>query len=258
MSEIIKYRQSEPLHYDIQDLALKEFNAAKVKLFTEEDSRRLKEEAERSLRLAEEKAAKAIKDAEEEARTLIVLAERKVEDFRKEGLRQGYEEGLKKAEEEMEDKYSRAFEDEAGKLRDFMQGLKDAYADAIKTAEAPLVKLALDIAEKVIKEEAAKSGEVVLANIRDSLQRLTSKVHIVVRVNPDQFDLVDEHKQVLIRAIEGINDFELVADHKVDKGGCIIETPSGNVEARIAKQIKELKKVITGQDKEDPDVSENT
>lgn len=260
MSEIIKYRQLDPLHYDIQSLALKDFHASevKVKLFTEEDSQKLKEEAEKSLAEAEAQAHKAVKDAEEEARTLIVLAERKIEDFRKEGLQQGYEEGLKKAEAEMEEKYSQAFQKEAEQLRDFMQALKDAYADTIKTAEEPLVKIALDIAEKVIKDEAEKNSEVILSNIRDSLLRLTSKVHIVVRVNPDQFDLIALHKQKLLAAVEGANDFELVRDEKVDKGGCVIDTPSGSVEARIGKQLKELKKVITGQNKEDMDVSENT
>lgn len=260
MSEIIKYRQLDPLHYDIQNLALKDFHASevKVKLFTEEDSLKLKEEALKSLAETEARAIKLVKDAEEEAKTLIVLAERKVEDFRKEGLRQGYEEGLKQAEAEMEEKYSQAFQKEAQQLGDFMQALKDSYADAIKTAEGPLVKIALDIAEKVIKEEAEKNSEVILANIRDSLLRLTSKVHIVVRVNPGQFDLVAGHKQKLISVVEGIDDFSLVGDEKVGKGGCVIETPSGSVEARIAKQLKELKKVITGQNKEDLDVSENT
>ncbi len=260
MSEIIKYRQTKVSPYDIQNLPLKDFTADvnKVKLFTEEDSRRLKDEASHFVSESEVQAAKILKDAEEEARTLIVLAEKKVEDFRKEGLRQGYEEGLKKAEAEMEEKYSKLFQAEAEQLRVFLEALKNSYKDVIKTAESPLVKLAMDIAEKVIKSEAEKNSQVVLNNIRDALSRVSAKASIVVRVNPDQFDLVEESKKKLCSFVEGIDSFELKPDSKVDKGGCVIETPSGSVEARIEKQISELKKITGIQDKEESDVSGNT
>jgi flagellar assembly protein FliH len=259
LSEIIKYRQLGEALYEIQDLALKDFDVgSKVVLFTEEDSKRLQEQALKIYEEARARAQKLVKDAEEEAKSLVSLAEQKVEDYRKEGLQQGYDEGLKKAEAEMEEKYSKLFEAEAQQLRSFMESLKDSYKNMIKTSEAPLVKLAMDIAKKVIKDEAEKNEQVILQNIRDSLLKLSTKASIVIKVNPDQFDLVQKNKDKLIHAVEGIDDFELKNDPKVDKGGCVIETPSGSVEARIDKQLKELRKVVSGQEKEEIDVSGNT
>jgi len=55
---------------------------------------------------------------------------------------------------------------------------------------------------------------------------------------------VKEHRQDLITLLDGIDHLEITDDQRVGKGGCIIETNAGNIDARIETQLEQVEKAL--------------
>jgi flagellar assembly protein FliH len=112
--------------------------------------------------------------------------------------------------------------------------------------EPEIVRLAVNIAEKVVGREVADHPDIVLETIKRSLKRMQEKESLRIRVNPDSLELVREHRDDLIASVDGVQKLEIADDRRVDPGGCIIESRNGNVDARVGTQIREIERAVTG------------
>lgn len=218
---------------------------------------RMQMTAEEESRKAQAQSQAIVREAQAKAEELIAGAHAQAEQFHQEGFQKGYAEGTAKAEAEIEAKYRTIADQELAQIRSIVVSFTQSYKDLIKNAEQSLVKLATDIAAKVIQEEAQKNGELVLRMVKVGLERVVEKANIIVKVHPEQLEVVKHHKAQLISMVESVDNFELMPDTRVARGGCVVETNSGSVEVRLEKQINELKKALTGEDTEEKNVSDN-
>ena len=69
---------------------------------------------------------------------------------------------------------------------------------------------------------------------------LKDREQVRIRVNPDDYHIVNNDRASLMRMVEGLKDFELAIDSKVARGGCIIETNLGNIDARLETQLSAI------------------
>lgn len=254
---MIKYSDTVLSRYQIGELFLEEFSPSRHEM-TIEDVLQLKRDAQQLYDEAQAKANKLLSEAEEKIRVRFAEAQANIAESVQEGYQKGYADGLAKAELEVDKKYEKAFQEEFSQIREVILSYRESYTEMLKKAESQLVKLSMDIARKVIGQEAEKNEAIVIAMVKEGLGRIIERTNIVVRINPAQLYVVESHKKKIISALESVDNFELREDPKVDLGGCIVETDSGSVEVRIDKQLQEIKKVLTGEDKENDDVTGNS
>ncbi len=57
-------------------------------------------------------------------------------------------------------------------------------------------------------------------------------------------NLSTQHIQDFIKQVENIKGITVIEDSSVDKGGCIVETDFGAIDARISSQLSELESKI--------------
>ena len=67
---------------------------------------------------------------------------------------------------------------------------------------------------------------------------------MIVRVNIADLQLTTEHAKDFIEAAETAKKLSIVEDSSVDRGGCVIETDFGEIDARIQSQLHELEEKI--------------
>jgi len=67
----------------------------------------------------------------------------------------------------------------------------------------------------------------------------------VIRVNLSDLDLTTEHIKDFMGMVENVKSITVLEDSSVDKGGCIIETDFGQIDARISSQLHEIEENIT-------------
>jgi flagellar assembly protein FliH len=70
---------------------------------------------------------------------------------------------------------------------------------------------------------------------------------VKLRINPMDEELVREQRSALLVGSDFIREVMIEADENVERGGCVIESSAGNVDARISTQLKQIETVFLSQ-----------
>jgi len=145
---------------------------------------------------------------------------------RQSGYQDGYRDGLV-ALEGFKQSFAHQATLQVGQLVKSIGGQLDAMQQEM--AEA-LAATALSLARQIVRSELAARPESVAAVAQEALETLMlSARHITVRVHPDDQALVAEGAGELLAA----RGARLVTDAEVSRGGCIVESNIGLVDASI-------------------------
>ncbi len=110
----------------------------------------------------------------------------------------------------------------------------------LESSSGQIVSLVMQIAIKVIKRITDSQKDIVLENVNDALKRVKDKTQITIRVNLDDLDIVRHKKSDFISRFDVIENLEIIEDPNIGKGGCIIETNFGEIDARISSQLDKI------------------
>jgi flagellar assembly protein FliH len=168
-------------------------------------------------------------------------AEERLAALRAEAERGGYEDGLARGTADARVQVEHALSAVHAAERS-VSALRDEY---LARAEAAAVELALQIAEKVIGSAVAADPQAVLDIVSGALLRTTDRDHLVVEVNPEDFALVRDAAEELAARQGGIRRMEVVSERRVDRGGCVVRTQEGEIDARISAQIDRVRQLLT-------------
>jgi flagellar biosynthesis/type III secretory pathway protein FliH len=126
-------------------------------------------------------------------------------------------------------------------LDDFMAQREEL----LKSSEGTVIKLATALARKIIGDAVTINEDIVLETVRRALKHVVEKETVILRVNPEDLKIVREHRSEWISIVEGTRALEIEEDERIRRGGCLVETETGSVEAQIEKQIRTLERVLT-------------
>jgi len=92
-------------------------------------------------------------------------------------------------------------------LKTLGQAIALSQEKSIASAEESVGRLALAVASKIVKREIEIDETVVQNIVRESLEAVKGVKTIKLRVNARDMDRIRDHKDVLLRAADGISDF---------------------------------------------------
>jgi len=179
-----------------------------------------------------EKAHKIIAQAEAQAREVIERARSEIEKKKEEGYEEGLEVGKKEAEEKASGELSQA-------LETLNQAVKERKK-IIKDAESEILRLALKVAEQIIRSEVSLHRDVCLNIVSEAIGRVSDREQIIIKANREDVDQLKKYKDQIGRLADGVKNLSILEDSNVEPGGCIIETNLGFVDARISTKIKAI------------------
>ncbi|MBI9105131.1 MAG: flagellar assembly protein FliH [Spirochaetales bacterium] len=189
---------------------------------------------------AEDEAGDLLDNAEKQVRSMMDDAEKQVsglhEASRKEGYTEGREEGFAEGRAEVD----RLIEH----LHTIISNAIEKRNQIIDQSETQIIDLVLLISQKIIKVISENQKNVVINNVIQALRKLKSRGDVVIRVNLDDVKLTSEHVKDFMRMVENVRSITVMEDSSVDRGGCIIETDFGRIDARISSQFKEIEEKI--------------
>ena len=116
----------------------------------------------------------------------------------------------------------------------------------IDRMEAATVRLALAIAKKIIGNET-EHVKIIEHVVKTAMKKVADPRNLTMRLNPKDIDTVNEFQQELFLSDDFNAVLHLEADKTIQRGGCIIETQLGDVDARIDQQIKVIEELLTAQ-----------
>jgi flagellar assembly protein FliH len=152
--------------------------------------------------------------------------------------RSARERGRAEAQAVAQTELNLAVEDLRAKLATSLDELDGLRSKMVAHTELDLVRLALEIAKKIVHREVKVDHEVALTLARVALARLHSRATATVRLHPDDFAYVSTNRERL--GSEGA--VEIVADRSVGQGGCIVQSELGEIDGRIEQQFAEVER----------------
>lgn len=100
-----------------------------------------------------------------------------------------------------------------------------------------LLQLALALAREIVGHEISADPTVIEHTLREALAQLHFASRVIVRLHPDDLAHLREVPEVRDWSAAEV---ELIADPGVERGGCVLESDRGGVEATIATQLRLL------------------
>lgn len=73
---------------------------------------------------------------------------------------------------------------------------------------------------------------------------LSDRAHVIIRVNAGDLQTLQEVKSDIMASIDGIKQLTFVEDPSVPPGGCMVETESTEIDARLQTQLDEVVRAV--------------
>ena len=179
------------------------------------------------------------------------------EEGKNQGFEQGYQEGFQKGKEEgftagFQEGFDKGFQEgkreglalSEKRFQGIMERAKESLEklakarkelqDSLKSYEAELVSLAFQIGASIAMRELSEKPESIGEIVQKALERIGESSEVVVKLNPKDLAALKESGE-----FEG-QGVELVSSPTVKRGGCIVETEKGVVDATLETRIREI------------------
>ena len=202
-----------------------------------------------------------LKEANEEALKIINAAKRNAQTEIAECKKRGYEEGYNAGMEIGKNKgYDEGYElgnikitEELNKqnkvkveeIENMLEEIENKKESIILKHENGLGKLAIDIAEKIIRNEIKLNDNVVSGIIESVIKDYRNEKWIQIHISSkDDVKTIKADKDLISSLNKISNDVKIEETESLEEGSVIIETPEGIADASIVTQLNNLKEMV--------------
>ncbi len=180
-----------------------------------------------------------IEKATEEERIEIQALEL-LKGIQESAYKEAYDLGLTEGRHEAFVKFSRDIEERLTDLEALLKSLEQAKVEILNFNEAHMVKLVFHIANKLAHVEVEKNDQSLIEVLRGAVTLAQDEENVTVRVASEQHEFVEELKKQNGRQFDFLKKIKFEPSDEITKGGCIVETNYGEVDARVEQRVHSL------------------
>jgi flagellar assembly protein FliH len=129
------------------------------------------------------------------------------------------------------------------RLTDTLEELTTLRQQMIHETERQMVQLALAIARRVVHREVSIDHDLLIAMARVALERLGESAQVTVRLSPEDFEATSAARTAQWTGTH----VTVVADARIGRGGCRVESEFGAMDAGVDGQIHEIARALLGE-----------
>ncbi len=129
-------------------------------------------------------------------------------------------------------------------LGEAMDGIESLRIELVEAIEHDAIQLGLQLAEKILGGTQQLPSERILESVQGALRGVTDRRKIAVLVNPAEFEAVNSAIGELAGPASGIELCDIQPDERVERGGTIVRTAEGEVDASVGTQLERAREVV--------------
>jgi flagellar assembly protein FliH len=127
--------------------------------------------------------------------------------------------------------------------RGVLESLSRALPQVAHEAESALIELALESALKLVAGLPVDAA-LVEATVREALGQAKDTAEILVQLHPDDLALLREHEAKILNGLPETGPLRFAGSPEISRGGCLIQTRFGLIDARRETKIEQLRQSI--------------
>ena len=185
----------------------------------------------------EGQADQYIQEVRSQAVEIVQQANREAESIRKNSETAGRQAAEAAIDKILDEKVAKQMQTLAPALQAAVRQIEDSRQDWLRTWESRTVKLACEIARRVVQRELKSEPDLPLQWVREALELCGKAAEIVVRLNPTDHATLKSQAAELAKQIAPAADAKIVSDPAISLGGCKVETEFGSIDQQIETQL---------------------
>jgi flagellar assembly protein FliH len=161
-----------------------------------------------------------------------------------EQLRAAYDRGRIEGEQGLSQQLVQQRSEMQELLHGVLQSLQAAVPQILRDSEQMMVRLALEIAQKIVADLPI-SAELVEAAVHDALSQVEGTSEMIVGLHPADLELLQKVNSPLLTPATGLKDVRFQSSTDVTRGGCLVQTRFGVIDGRRETKFDLLKRSLS-------------
>jgi flagellar assembly protein FliH len=191
------------------------------------------------------KAESYLAQVRAQAAQILTEAQAKAQSIREQAKRDGERQAVAEAERSMLAKVQQQLQSLVPAIQQVVADVQHERAAWLRRWEDDAVRLAIAIAERVIRREVTQHPQITLELMRESLQLACGMGSLKVCLHPNDFEVLRAGAGTIIAEMQQLAPTELVADATVSRGGCRVDTQFGSIDQQIEVQLARISEELT-------------
>ena len=154
-----------------------------------------------------------------------------------------YERGRQETEHTLREQLERQRADLVQLQNGVLQSLRQSIAQVARECESTLVSLALELARKLVAGLPISEAHVEAA-VREALADIEDKAGLRVQLHPADLALLQQVDSPLLKSGTGAEQITFEVSSEVTRGGCIVQTNFGSIDARRETKFEVLQEAL--------------
>lgn len=191
-------------------------------------------------RHVEEESEALVQEAKVRAEEIVAAARQEAERLKLEGYEAGYMAGQREAADEVANRAEGLFR----RLQQAMETVEKARHGVVERSRGDIVKLALAIAEKIVRERIENDDEIAARLLDELLPRWEGVGGVTVRCHPDEAEEAQEYLEESGLGRRWGSELRIVADEGVSRGGVVLESSLGQLDASLETRLARIGRAL--------------
>jgi flagellar assembly protein FliH len=190
---------------------------------------------------AQQRAEQLLAAAQAEAESLKTEAYSagKIEG-RKEGAAEGLTQGRQAGHQQALNEFKAQFQQASTAFNAAAKALDQSRNQMEGEGLLEVVKLAMSVARRITKRQAALDPQVLIENLREAMKLVIKSADIRIAIHPTQRKILDKALPELQLQWPTLSHVAVIEDAALQAGGCRVFTEHGQIDASIETQLDRI------------------
>jgi flagellar assembly protein FliH len=244
LSRLIKSQVAYPAHAEKKLISIKKFQVCEIQ---ENEQTEIIQPSHDFIEEAKLEAEQIIQAAKKEQESIYAdLKQEKLNweqekvNLMNEAKNEGYQSGWKEGESQGYAQYHSYITD----AQKVITAAKNDYHSYLESSEKTILELALKIASKIVATKIEDDQKYFLSLVKKAVKEVKNFSETQIHVHPTQYEFLLSKKDDLLSIFTHDTNLVIYPDSDLREGNCIIESPSGRIDAGIDTQLTEIKNAL--------------
>lgn len=179
----------------------------------------------------------------------VVATHQEIQEQVQSAYNKGFEDGKQVTQLSLAEEFSK-FENWIKNIDSVAENLTKEFSKELQSLGKAVVQIAIKIAEHILRSEVNQKPEIILERVRHTLEAVENETIFRIRVNPKDLEILSSVGSQLPQ----LSSLELVPDSTIERGGCIVESSIGSIDATFSSLFDKIAQSLNSLDFQ-PDIN---